>query len=168
MGALEERRAVQAAARGQSGVVSALLAASAAGELPGVHGRLGGLGSIDDKYDVAISTACGSLDNIVVDDTDAAQKCVELLRARKLGVATFIMLDKVAANKGEASKRHFEAPAGSQRLFDLVKPADAKYAPAFYHAPSPSPSPISCRYAPAFYHALNDTLVCDSLESVQY
>ena len=36
------------------------------GKLTGILGRLGDLGSIDDKYDIAVSTACGQLDYIVV------------------------------------------------------------------------------------------------------
>ena len=55
----------------------------------------GDLGAIDDKYDVAISTACGALDNIVCDTIDTAQKCVEFLKQNNIGVATFIGLDKV-------------------------------------------------------------------------
>ena len=45
---------------------------------------------------MAISTACGALDNIVVDSMDTAVKCVEFLRRNNIGVATFIGLDKVA------------------------------------------------------------------------
>ena len=41
------------------------------GTISAIAGRLGDLGSIDPKYDVAISTACGGLDNIVVDTTEA-------------------------------------------------------------------------------------------------
>ncbi|CAG8567894.1 7212_t:CDS:2 [Funneliformis caledonium] len=37
--------------------------------------RLGNLGVIDDKYDVAISTACPALDNIVVDSIEVGQTC---------------------------------------------------------------------------------------------
>jgi nitrate reductase NapE component len=44
------------------------------------------------KFDVAISTACGGLDYIVVETTNAAQACVELLRRENLGVATFMIL----------------------------------------------------------------------------
>ncbi len=55
----------------------------------------GDLGAIDEKYDVAISTACGPLDNIVVDTMETAVKCVEFLRQQNVGVATFIGLDKV-------------------------------------------------------------------------
>ena len=55
----------------------------------------GDLGAIDDRYDVAISTACGPLDNIVVDTMETAQQCVAFLKSNKLGLATFIGMDKV-------------------------------------------------------------------------
>lgn len=60
----------------------------------------GDLGAIDEQYDIAISTACGPLDNIVVDRMDTAVKCVEYLRRNNVGVATFIGLDKVVVACG--------------------------------------------------------------------
>ncbi|CAI2188545.1 20230_t:CDS:2, partial [Funneliformis geosporum] len=44
-----------------------------------------GLGVIDNKYDVAISTACPALNNIVVDSIELGQTCVEHLRKSNLG-----------------------------------------------------------------------------------
>ena len=55
----------------------------------------GDLGAIDEKYDVAISTACGALDNIVVDNMNTGQKCVEFLKKNGVGLATFVGLDKM-------------------------------------------------------------------------
>ncbi len=43
-------------------------------------GRLGDLGTIADKYDVAVSTACGALNNVVVENTAVAQRCCDHLR----------------------------------------------------------------------------------------
>lgn len=69
------------------------------GVLPGVFGRLGDLGAIHEKYDGAISTACGALDHIVVDTVDTAQKCIQHLKQYNLGVASFIALDKQVGNE---------------------------------------------------------------------
>lgn len=52
-------------------------------------------GAIDDKYDIAISTACGPLDNIVVDTLKTGQQCVDYLKRANLGVCTFILLEKM-------------------------------------------------------------------------
>jgi chromosome segregation ATPase len=59
------------------------------------QGRLGDLGAIDATYDVAISTACGALDHIVVETAEAGQECVQYLRDNNLGFATFILMDKM-------------------------------------------------------------------------
>lgn len=55
---------------------------------------VGDLGAIDAKYDIAVSTSCAALDYVVVDNTATAQSCVEMLRCKGLGVATFLILDK--------------------------------------------------------------------------
>ena len=65
----------------------------------------GDLGTIDEKYDVAISTACGALDNIIVDTMDTAVQCVDFLRKQDVGVATFIGLDKMERWKKEAHSK---------------------------------------------------------------
>ena len=75
--------------------LTALLKERDIGNIPGIVGRLGDLASINERYDVAISTACPQLDFIVVDDMDTAKKCVQLLKERNLGLATFLGLDKV-------------------------------------------------------------------------
>jgi len=43
------------------------------------------LPGIDAKYDVAISTACGYLDHIVVESTNGGAACVDFLRQNSLG-----------------------------------------------------------------------------------
>ena len=48
----------QSESRNRSQVLTSLLAAQEKGLLSGIHGRLGDLGSINQKYDTAISTAC--------------------------------------------------------------------------------------------------------------
>lgn len=89
-----EAQANFSSSRNRKGVLSFLQQLKAEGKLNGLHGRLGDLGAIDEKYDVAVSTACGALDCIVVDNIDTAQRCVELLKTNNVGSATFIALDK--------------------------------------------------------------------------
>ncbi|KAK1929912.1 Structural maintenance of chromosomes protein 4 [Phytophthora citrophthora] len=107
-------------------------------ENAGLFGRLGDLGAIDGKYDVAISTACGALNNLVVETTSGAQACVAYLRKHNLGRTTFLILEQLGYLKSKYSQ-HFRgvtAPSGQNapRLFDLVKVNDEKYLPAFYYA----------------------------------
>ena len=85
------------------------------------------MGVIDAKYDVAVSTACGQLDFIVVDTTEVGQKCIEHLRENGLGRASFIVLDKMRPVTSSE-----DIPEGATRLFDLIRPKHVKFAPAFY------------------------------------
>lgn len=55
----------------------------------------GDLGGIDNKYDVAISTCCGALDNVVVDTVRSAQAALEHLRRNDVGRVTCITLEKI-------------------------------------------------------------------------
>lgn len=91
---LEESRSTFSANTSRGRVLDALMEQKRKGALTGIFGRLGDLGAIDEKYDGAISTACGPLDHIVVDTVDTAQKCIQYLKQTRLGIASFIALDK--------------------------------------------------------------------------
>lgn len=133
-GRAEELRRAAREEKSQSGLLAALMQAKAKGSIPGIHGRLGDLGAIDAKYDVAVSMAGGgALDNIVVETTTDAQKCVELLRKNSLGVATFLIMEKQAGLEQE-SRQQLEGPEGVPRLIDLVRPASDRFRVAFYYA----------------------------------
>ncbi|TDH65361.1 hypothetical protein CCR75_002999 [Bremia lactucae] len=107
-------------------------------ERAGLFGRLGDLGAIDGEYDVAISTACGALNNLVVETTSGAQACVAYLRKHNLGRTTFLILEQLGYLKSKYSQRFcaVTAPSGqlAPRLFDLVKVNEDKFLPAFYFA----------------------------------
>lgn len=132
--AFDERREALEATSSRGALLTGLMSAAGAGgplEGAGLAGRLGDLGTIDPKFDVAASTACGALNWLVVDNVEGGQACVEHLRSRKLGRARFIMLDKIGWTHAEMKKR-VNVPEGAQRLFDLITPTDDKYAPAFF------------------------------------
>ena len=141
---VEESRAASRQARSSGQVLEALRRQAKRGAITGFHGRLGDLGTIDDKYDVAVTTACGALNHLVVETVAQAQHCVEFLRKNNVGRATFIILERIQGLATRASQP-FACPSGALRLFDLVQPKDAKF-------------------AVAFYHALQDTLVADDLD----
>ncbi|KAJ2917163.1 hypothetical protein MD484_g3255, partial [Candolleomyces efflorescens] len=139
----DEAKASQSANRSQGAVVNGLQALKDQGRLHGFHGKLGALGTIDGKYDVAISTAAGGpLSNMVVDTVDQGKICIDYLRANNLGRASFMVLEKLPnSNRMDP----FQTPEGVPRLFDLVKPKNPMY-------------------RKAFYKALGDTLVADGLD----
>ncbi|KAK3385059.1 hypothetical protein B0H63DRAFT_178428 [Podospora didyma] len=126
----DEARSSLSATQTQGNVLTALMRMRESGRIDGFHGRLGNLGTIEQRYDVAISTACGALDNFVTDTVDAGQQCIEYLRKTNLGRGNFICLDKLRARDISP----ITTPENAPRLFDLVKAKDAKFLPAFYHA----------------------------------
>jgi structural maintenance of chromosome 4 len=130
---LEEAKSAAKDASNKSHLLKSLMDAKSKKKLSGIHGRLGDLGTIPSKYDVAISTACGALNNIVVDTTSNAEKCIQFIRENKLGVVTCIILEQQKSLENEIG-REFKAPPKSERLFDLIKPKEDQYLPAFYYA----------------------------------
>lgn len=125
----DDAKSTHQASASQSSVLTSLTRQADLGMIKGFHGRLGSLGVINDKYDVAISTACPGLDNIVVDTVDCGQACIEHLRKNNLGRANFILLESIANLRVEP----VQTPENVPRLVDLVKPREARFLPAFYH-----------------------------------
>ncbi|CAI2385581.1 unnamed protein product [Moneuplotes crassus] len=128
-----------------SRLVEKLFEGQRKGKLRGIKGRLGNLGSIDSKYDIAISTCCSLLDSIVVETVDDGTLCMEYLRAHQIGKANFLCLDRIKEKNRALMKREFQAPENSKRIFNLVHTKD--------------------EYKEAFYFALKNTLVCPNLET---
>ena len=126
-------------------ITSELLKAQKEGKIHGLFGRLGDLGAIDQKYDVAISTACAQLDFLVVDTTTNARNIITYLRNNNIGTASIIILEKVSWVE-KFYKKNYQCPENTQRLIDLVKFDDK-------------------RLQNAFYFALRDTLVTSNIET---
>lgn len=137
----DEARASLSSSQTQGNVLNGLMRLKESGRIEGFHGRLGNLGTIDQKYDVAISTACPSLDNLVVDSVGVGQQCIEYLRKNNLGRANIILLDKLARR----DLSPISTPEKVPRLFDLVKPKED-----IFNA--------------AFFSVLQNTLVAENLE----
>ncbi|POS78192.1 structural maintenance of chromosomes protein 4 [Diaporthe helianthi] len=126
----DEARSSLSATQTQGNVLTALMRMKESGRIDGFHGRLGNLGAIDKKYDVAISTACGALDNFVTDTVEAGQQCIEYLRKTNMGRGNFICLDKLRSRDVSP----IQTPEDAPRLFDLVQAKEEKFRAAFYHA----------------------------------
>ncbi|RWA08228.1 hypothetical protein EKO27_g6891 [Xylaria grammica] len=126
----DEARSSLSQTQNRGNVLTALMRMKESGRIDGFHGRLGNLGTIDEKYDVAISTACGALDNFVTDTVEAGQQCIEYLRKTNLGRGNFMCLDKLRVRDIQP----IQTPEGAPRLFDLVKAKEERFRPAFYHA----------------------------------
>ncbi|RKP07022.1 RecF/RecN/SMC [Thamnocephalis sphaerospora] len=137
----EEARAALRSTQSRGTIIDSLMRLRDSGRLRGIYGRLGSLGAIDPRYDVAISTACPQLENLVVDNVETGQSCIDHLRRNKLGRGVFIVLDRLP----HMNYSPIDTPEGVPRLFDLVQVKDP-------------------RITPAFYSVLRDTLVASNLE----
>lgn len=123
----DEARSNFAASQQKGDVLTGLTNLRDSGRISGFHGRLGDLGTIDDKYDVAITTACPSLNNIVVDNVEVGQQCIEHLKRNNLGRANFLLLDKLSG----ADINHVKTPEDVPRLLDLIRVRESKFRAAF-------------------------------------
>ncbi|XP_034472358.1 structural maintenance of chromosomes protein 4 isoform X2 [Drosophila innubila] len=140
---INERSSNMQAQRSNDNVLNFLMRMKAEGKIPGILGRLGDLGGIDAKYDIAISTACGRLDNIVTDNYDTATAAIKALKQYNVGRANFIPLNRMEHWR---SRSHpIVTPENVPRLYDLVQVEDE-------------------RVKTAFYMALHNTLVANDLE----
>ncbi|KAK6029609.1 RecF/RecN/SMC protein [Ostertagia ostertagi] len=120
----------------------ALAKAKSEGLLKGLIGRLGDLGTIDKKYDAAISTTTAALDSYVVESTNDGHEAIDYLVKKNLGRTNFIILDKTNEFRDSMdTRKKFPAP----RLFDLID------------IPDP-------RLRKVFYSTVFDTLVVDTLK----
>ncbi|OXG25339.1 hypothetical protein C367_03158 [Cryptococcus neoformans Ze90-1] len=140
----DEARASLAADKSENAVLSSLNKLRDQGRIKGFHGRLGDLGVIDDKYDVAVTTACPTLNHLIVDSVKQGEACIDFLRKGNIGRANIMVLEKLP----QKAPNPIQTPENVPRLFDLVKPKDPKF-------------------APAFYKGLGNTLVANDLEQAQ-
>ncbi|XP_043470645.1 structural maintenance of chromosomes protein 4 [Leptopilina heterotoma] len=129
----DEQQSSMKASHSRNLVLGALMTEKRKGRITGIFGRLGDLGAIDAKYDVAISTACGPLDNIVVDTVSTAEMCIKHLRDNDLGRATFIPLEK-QQRFAQQCRQRIQTPEQVPRLFDLIQIEDERLRPAFFYA----------------------------------
>ena len=135
-----------AAASSNSGALAGLMELKRKGQLPSLVGRLGDLAIIDAKYDAAITTACGALNDIVVEREEDARRAIEWLKRERRGRCKFIILDKMSKLSQEM-KQPFQAVDGAQRLFDLLQLEAGRDSVKV-----------------AFWYGLRNTLVCDTMD----
>ncbi len=137
---METRREVS----GESGYGRAVEVLLAAG-MKGVHGTIGQLGRVDQRFELALEMSIGSrLGHVVVDDDSVAEACIRMLRESKSGRATFVPLNKISVQ-----------PPGL--LPNRPGVIDFAYALVDF-----SPS-----YTKAFQYACGQTVVVDTIENAR-
>ncbi|CAG0896289.1 unnamed protein product [Cyprideis torosa] len=133
-GKLQETRSSFQSTSNRSAVLRALMKEKEQGRLKGIIGRLGDLGGISEEYDVAISTACPALENIVVDTVETAKAASQFLKEGRVGQARFSCLHELKKNFERQAHSRIQTPQNVPRLFDLVDIPNKDHRVAFYHA----------------------------------
>ncbi|MFU8866803.1 chromosome segregation protein SMC [Natronococcus sp.] len=113
--------------------------------LDGVHGAVAQLGSVPGEYAVACETAAGGrLANVVVDDDGVGQRCIEHLKSRNAGRATFLPMTDMHERRLPSAPTD---PGIVGFAYDLVE--------------------FDEQYAGIFSYVLGDTLVVEDLETAR-
>ncbi len=82
--------------------IAAILELKRNGTIKGIHGTVSSLGKVKEEYALALEIAAGPRINSVVVDTDeVAARCIKHLRDNRLGVATFLPLNKLRTTEAE-------------------------------------------------------------------
>jgi chromosome segregation protein len=114
-------------------------------EMDGVHGTVGQLGSVENQYATALETAAGGrMANVVVDDDGVGEDCIDYLKRRNAGRATFLPLT-------EMTDRRLTSPPD--------KPGVVDYAYNLLDFDS--------TYAGVFSYVVGDTLVVEDMETAR-
>jgi chromosome segregation protein len=72
----------------------------------GIHGTVSDIGTVEGKYSLALEVAASNrIRSIVVDNDQVAAKCIDYLNKNKLGVATFLPLNKLTPPKEDEGVR---------------------------------------------------------------
>jgi chromosome segregation protein len=114
-------------------------------EKPGVHGTVGQLGGVSRKYATACETAAGGrMANVVVDDDGVGQECIEYLKSRNAGRATFLPMT-------EMHDRNLPSAPSAPGVIDFA-----------YNLVDFDP-----QYSGIFSYVLGDTLVVEDIETAR-
>ncbi|MFH1591680.1 MAG: chromosome segregation protein SMC [archaeon] len=66
----------------------------------GVHDTIASLGKVSEKFSLALEVAAGPrIKSIVVDSDEGAARCIRHLKTRKIGIATFLPLNKIKGSE---------------------------------------------------------------------
>ncbi len=132
-----------------SAAVSAIIAARDSGELSGIYGTIAELGTVDEKYELAVQIAAGNrLMSIVCEDDKAAAQAIEYLKKHRLGRAIFLPLNKMLSGRprGRAILASKD-PKSHGFAIDIIK--------------------FDKKFEPAFWYVFGDTVIVEDLDSAR-
>ncbi len=117
--------------------------------IKGIYSTVSDLGEVDNKYSLALEVAAGSrIKSIVVEDDLVAAKCIKYLKDNRLGVATFLPLNKIKGKQASESAKKLAGEAGVHGFAtDLVN--------------------FNPKFKNVFYYVFGPTLVVDKIETAR-
>ena len=112
----------------------------------GIYGTVAELGNVDSKYTLALEIAAGAkIKSIVVENDSAASECIKYLKNNKLGVVTFLPLNKIKSRPvSENIKKISKSNGGHGLAIDLVS--------------------FDNRFKKVFEFVFSDTIVVDNID----
>ncbi len=114
-------------------------------EFDGVHGTVGQLGGVPSEYATACETAAGGrLANVVVDDDSVGQRCIEHLKSRNAGRATFLPMTEMHSRSLPSAPA---LPGVVDFAYNLID--------------------FDTQYAEVFSYVVGDTLVVEDMETAR-
>jgi len=111
----------------------------------GVYGTVSDLGHVNSKYSLALEVAAGArIKSIVVETVNVAASCIQFLKAKKLGIATFLPMDKLSAPLLKTELRNMKNQGVHGLAIDLID--------------------FDQKFKKVFSYVFGNTLVVDSIE----
>lgn len=110
--------------------------------IKGIHGTVSELAEVNPKYSLALEVAAGPrINSIVVENDKVASECIRFLKEKKLGIATFLPLNKLQDRPVQRTK------IGHGLAIDLVK--------------------FNPKYNAVFNYVFSNTLVVDNIDAAR-
>lgn len=97
----------------------------------GIYGLVSGLGNVKSEYSLALEVAAGQrLKSIVVEDDKIAAECIKYLKDNKLGVVTFLPLNKIRSVQIKPELKNLKGKGIRGLAMDLIS-YDQKFEKVF-------------------------------------
>jgi len=102
------------------------------GKLGQIYGTVSDLGQVESKYALALEVAASQrINSVVVEDDSVAANCINFLKKQKLGIATFLPLNKIRGKSFKEEAKQFAKQKGIYGLaIDLIS-YDPKFREVF-------------------------------------
>jgi len=128
--------------------IKKIMELKAKGTVKGIIGTVSELGQVKDEYTFALEVAAGPrLGSIVVDSDVVAAKCIKYLKDNRLGIATFLPLNKLKPRPVKDELRKLDKPGVKGLAIDLITFPE--------------------KYRKVFAYVFGSTLVVDNVETAR-